>query len=449
MSVRRALISLFMLIVVVLAALALGYRLRAQNQAAAAVDAETTRVQRGDITATIAANGAVAAKEVGNLSFLTAGQVTEIFVREGDRIDAGAPLLRLDSREQFLVFNQANLNYELALRQLEQTETIDENAIALAEANLRAAQSAYSGAANAVTPEQIAAAELQVQQAQTAYDSALAARQQADPGRQAPEAIQLLEAAVGEASFNLEIARLRLAEMGSANNGALGIAGARIQLAQQELDQLLAGANPYDVQQAQLAVDQAALTLDQARVQYERTVLTAPFAGVVSALNVEVGQRVNAGAPIVQIVNMTPLIVRAEIDETDLRFVTVGMEAQIVLEALPGVSFEGRVTIIDPAGREETGIVVYDIEVELASPDARIRPGMSATAQLITETHPNVLMIPERFLQTDPDTGQRFVNVLGADNRQQRRAVDIGLRGGEMVEITDGLQVNEVVTAAR
>jgi RND family efflux transporter MFP subunit len=444
-SLSRAITTLLIFIVLLFGALGAVLTWRTNQQAESLNEAEVYTVTRRDLSSSIAASGIVTASEVTTLSPLLSGVIVEALVSVGDTVAVGAPLIRLDSREQFLIYNQANLNYELAMRQFEQVSSINPDEITLAEAQLAAAQSGYAGAANAVTPEMIAAAELELQQAQVAYDTAVAARQQADPGRQSPEAIQLLDAAVGEASFTLEIARLRLEELRNANNGALGVAGANIQVAQAQLDQVLAGPDPYVVQQAQIAVDEALLTLEQARLQYERTLITAPFAGTIAAINGEAGQRVSAGTPIVQMVVMDALSIRAEVDEIDLAAITPGMSAQVVLAALPDLTLPASVAQVDPAGREDAGITVYDVELRLQTADARIRPGMTANVAFVTQTRAAVLAIPDSFLQTERDSGRQFVTVLNEERLPERRNVQVGLRANGWVEITDGLEVGEQV----
>ena len=405
---------------------------------------ESHVVQSGTVIVTIPAVGTIEAEETARLGFLTSGQIEEIFVNPGDYIEAGTPLLRLKNRAQVIAFEQANLNYEVAVRQYEDLLVIDEDAIAIAEAILNSARGSYTSVADAVSPETITSAELQYEQAVIRLDAAQKARYEAS-SELTDEAITLLEAQIGEASFNAETARLRLENLRTSNAGELGAASARIAQAERELERARAGASEFELAQAQVSIDQASAQLDQAQLNYDRTILTAPFSGVIATIDVEIGQRVSAGLPIVNLVDVSPLRINGEIDEIDLRLVEQGLPAQVEVDALPNNILDARVTRLAAAGQNQNGVVSYDIELELNSVDTRIRPGMTAEANIIVEEINDVLTVPNRFIQFDRESGTFFVNILGADETLQQREVTIGTRGDDFTEIESGLQAGETV----
>jgi HlyD family secretion protein len=185
--------------------------------------------------------------------------------------------------------------------------------------------------------------------------------------------------------------------------------------------------------------------LDQAQLNYDRTILTAPFAGLVSGLNVEVGQRINGGMPLVQIVDVTPMTLKGTIDEVDLRRVSTGMDAQVEMDALPNTLLDASIDQIAPAGTTQNGLVSYDITLNLNTLDDRIRPGMTAQANIIVQQENNVLIVPNRFVQEDREHSTYSVNVLMPDDTLQPRVVTIGLRGDDYTEIKSGLKANETV----
>jgi len=416
-----------------------------QLEATRSAQLQTYVVSRGHAARTIPAYGTLQAEEIIDLSFQVSGQVVEVLVEDGDQVRAGDALIRLDSRAQYASYAQANLNYELAVRQLEDLQTPDDDAIRQAQANLQAAQNAYTDVSHAVSDADIAAAELRSQQAQAALTAAEEARRYADPGRQSDEAIALLDAQIGEASFNAEIARRQLEELRTANQGELGAAGARIAQARTELERAQADPSDYELEQAQNTIEQAQIALDQARLSYERTMLTAPVDGIVANRGVGVGQRISAGATVLQLVDVTPISFKGEVDENDIQQVQIGLPAQIELDALPGQRFAGAVSWLAPLGRDEAGIVVYDVEIQLNTTDARVHPGMSADADIITNEVGDTLLVPPQFVQTDPASGRTFVDVLLADGKLQEREVTLGIRGDNSVEIVSGLREGEVI----
>jgi HlyD family secretion protein len=448
MSVRRSLIilTLFTLAVPVAAS-----TLRANQQAAeetARIEAvaamQTYTVQRGTVFVTIPAVGTIEAEETAGLSFLTSGQIEQILVQEGDFVEAGTPLVQLKNRAEVIAFEQANLNYESAVRQYQDLLVVDEDEITIAEANLNSARGSYTSVANAVSPEDIAAAELQYQQALVALDGAQMARYEASP-ELSEEALALLDAKIGAASFDAETARLRLEDLRSSNSGELGAAGAKIAQAERELEQARAGASEYEIAQAQISIDQAAAQLDQAQLNYDRTILRAPFAGVISGLNIEAGQRVSAGVPLVELVDVSPLSIVGEIDEIDVRAVEEGLPAQVEMDALPNSLLDAEVMQLASAGQEQNGRVSYEIRLHLNSADARIRPGMTAEANIIVQQIAEVMTVPNRYIQLDRERGVFFVNVLMADDTLEARDVTVGTRGDDYTEILSGVQLGETL----
>jgi HlyD family secretion protein len=448
MSVRRSLILLTLVSVLLPVGVFLMSSQQEARQEANRIQTreatQTYTVQQGIVLITVPAIGTIRAQQVVDVSFLVSGQVAEIPVHDGDYVEAGTPLIQLKNRAQVIRFDQANLSYETAVRQYQDLTTVDENDLKVAQANVQSAQGQYSGVANAVSPETVQAAQLQYDQALVAVDGAQKARQNASPTL-SDESIALLDAKVGEATFNAEIARLHLEDLQSSNSGELGAAGARINQAQQQLAQVQAGASQFDLDQAQVTIDQAQMQLDQAQLNYDRTILIAPFAGVVSGLNVEVGQRINGGVPLVQIVDVTPMTLKGTIDEVDLRQVSTGMDAQVEMDALPNTLLDASIDQIAPAGTAQNGLVSYDITLNLNTLDDRIRPGMTAQANIIVQQENNVLIVPNRFVQEDREHGTYSVNILMPDDTLQPRTVTIGLRGDDYTEIKSGLKASEIV----
>lgn len=448
MSVRRSLIILT-LFTLVMPVIVLTFRANQQTvEQTARVEAlaamQTYTVQRGTVFVTIPAVGMIEADQSAGLSFLTSGQIEQIFINEGDFVEAGTPLLQLKNRAQVIAFEQSNLNYETAVRQYQDLLVVDEDGIAVAEANLNSAQGSYSSVANAISPEDLTAAELQYQQAVVALDGAQKARYEAS-AELSEEAIVLLDAKIGAATFDAEMARLRLEELRSGNSGELGAAGARIAQAELELEQAQAGASEYELAQAQISIDQAATQLDQAQLSYDRTILIAPFDGVIANLNLAVGQRISAGMPLVELVDITPLSIVGEIDEIDIDAVAEGLSAQVEMDALPNRVLEAEVIDLASAGKEQNGRVSYAIRLQLNSADASIRPGMTAEANIIVQEIADVIAVPNRFIQLNRETGTFFVTVLMPDETLEIQDVIVGTRGDDYTEISSGIQLGQTL----
>lgn len=445
MSVRRSLLVLTFLTFGLPLAVFGWQANRLQSVQGSSRNLQYYTVQLGDLNLAVTAIGTVEARMVANLSFTRPGQVVEVLVQPGDVVSEGEVLARLASEREQIAYEQAVLSLQLAELQKQQLlEPVDEADIRIAEANVNSAWGAYLGLQNAVAPEDIEAAQIQYERAQAAYQAAVDARTNADGG-QTEQAYQLLDAQVGAASFNMEIARLQLEGLQNGNQGALNVAYARVLQAQRELERVQAGPTQAEIDRADLAIQQAQVTVDEAQKALDQLTLTAPFDGVVTTVNAEVGVFSAPGIPVIELTDLSSLYVEAQVDEIDVRQVREGMPAQVVFDALPGVELQAVLDQIALVGTNDTGIVSYDVEVTLNERDPRARVGMTAEASVIVEQRQDVILVPNQYIRLDRNTGQAFVNVTRADGSIEEIEVTLGLQGQDSSEVVDGLRVGDVI----
>jgi HlyD family secretion protein len=442
MSVRGSLIVLSILTLLTPAA-ALGTM--AYLKAQAAESEADTRLQyytvaRGNVNLVVSAVGTIEAEQTVNLTFTTAGRVSEVYVQVGDYVLAGDPLVQLDNDAQLVAYDQAVVSLQQA--QLAMDELLappDEGELAIAQANIDAAWGAYNSLANSITPEQIQAAQLSYEQAQQAYvDAEAAARAGIGGGT-------LAEARVGEASFNVEIARLRLQQLQNGNPAGLGAAAARAEQAERELDRMLAGATQAQIDQAQISIDRAQADLDQAQTELNRTLITAQFDGLVSAVNVEVGILISPATPVIQLTDVSPLSLTVQVDEIDVGSIHEGMPATVALDALPGEVFPAELQQIALVGQNINNIITYEAHVTVSADDPRVRVGMTAEATVITEQRADVLVVPNIYIRLDRRTNQAFVNLVQSDGTLREVEVTLGLRGQDASEVVSGIAEGDVL----
>lgn len=446
MSIRR---SLFVLALLTFTLPVGVFAMRAgQMQAPAAAGSESIQlhsVETGEVAVVVNATGSVEANEVVQLSLTTPGRIHEVLVEEGDYVLAGDILVRQVNDTQRIAYEQALLAWDAAQLDLQDLlEPVDEADIRIAEANVQSAWSQVQGINNAVSADDLRAAELQYEQAQQAYDDAVEARTTAYGG-QSDEAYSLLDAQVGSASFNAEIARLRLESLRTANQGQLGAAYARALQAERELEQVKAGPSEFQIQQAEIAVRQAEIQLEEAESAFRRTELTAPFDGIVSRVDVELGSLVAPGMPVIEMTNISPLHVMVEVDEVDIRQIREGMPARVQLDAIPNTRLNGTIDRIAVLGRDQEGIVSYDVKVLLDDTDLRVRNGMTAEAAVVVEERRDVLVVPNLFVRVDRRSDQAFVNIVGEDGTLEEIEIALGLQGQENSEVVAGLSAGDVI----
>ena len=190
-----------------------------------------------------------------------------------------------------------------------------------------------------------------------------------------------------------------------------------------------------------------------ARAALERTILRAPFAGVVAEVNAEVGEYVTPSPPgiptppAIDLVDDSCIYVRAPIDEVDAPAIRVGMAARITLDALPGKHFKGKVRRVASyvLDREKQARTV-DVDVEFENPeDARnLLAGYSADIEVILKVRENVLRVPteavlegHRVLVYDKDTG-----VL------REKEFKPGVSNWQYTEVLSGLEAGAVVVTS-
>jgi HlyD family secretion protein len=153
----------------------------------------------------------------------------------------------------------------------------------------------------------------------------------------------------------------------------------------------------------EVARSEAALTA--ATDQLSKTRIVAPIDGVVSALYIEEGEIVimgtmnNAGTQILTVSDLSRMVVKANVDETDVVDIRLGQKAKISVDAVPDTSFDGTVTEIgNTAKRNETGAVEgqtnFEVEVTFDNNVPAVRPGMTADVEIETATHPKTNGVP-------------------------------------------------------
>jgi HlyD family secretion protein len=444
MSVRR---SLFVLLVLSISLPLLVFTVRANQNGGGSLELDNIqlyRVSRGDLEVAVSAIGTIEPDEIVNLSFVVPGRVSEVFVQPGDYVLAGDVLVQLRNDTQRIAYEQATLALESAELQLEDLLTPDANAIKIVEANVDSAWGAYMSVENAVTDEDIRAAELAYQQAYQAWQDAINIRNQT-PGGTTDTAYTLLDAQVGAASFDAEIARLQLESLKTGSRPQLNAAYARVIQAQRELDRMKAGPTEYQIEQAQIAIDQAQSAVDRTDAAFKRTMLTAPFDGVVSIVNAEVGGLVAPGSAVIQVTDVAPLHLNIQVDEIDIGLIREQLPARVQLDALPRVSLPALLEQIALVGRNDGGIVSYDVKVTLDSSDPRARVGMTAEATIVVEERKDVLLIPNLYIRLDRQTDQAYVNVLRDDGSVEEVEVTLGLRGQETSEVLSGLREGDLI----
>jgi HlyD family secretion protein len=222
-------------------------------------------------------------------------------------------------------------------------------------------------------------------------------------------------------------------------------AEAQIAQARATLADLEEQPTPEDLAIAQAQVTQARSTLAQAQLNLEEAALVTPFAGIVADVNIEVGQMVNSSTPVIVLTDLTSYHVDLYVDETEIGQVQVGQPVVITPDAFPNEEIEGEVTAIKSIGTVSSGIVTYEVRVEIAPTEVPIRSDMTASATVVVEEKENILLIPNRAIRREGNL--EYVEVLDQSGGTEVRRVAIatGASNDAVTEVTAGLEEGDLV----
>jgi multidrug efflux pump subunit AcrA (membrane-fusion protein) len=220
---------------------------------------------------------------------------------------------------------------------------------------------------------------------------------------------------------------------------------------------LLAGANSLDVQSSQLSIQQQQLSLQTAQQNLANDYVRAPIDGVVSALPSVVGATVPS--PAVSLVGQLQ-VAQVTLNEVDAAKVKVGDKATLVFDALPALSLAGQVIEADPVGTVSQGVVNYNVQVALASPNDQIKPGMSVSANIVTQVNQDVVAVPNAAIVKqgtasyilEPASPLSDVDITASASggivlapAPIRVPVTVGLANNTMTEIASGVNVGDQI----
>jgi HlyD family secretion protein len=352
--------------------------------------------KRATLESKVTANGEVHPIQFISLQAEVPGRVTDVYVKEGDVVKKGAPLLRVDP-------------------------TQIESATSVQEAGLRAMQSEVQNQVSALTT-----AENAVSTARASLNTSQADMERANVERnnaqiELKRASDLLEDGIGSRQ-NYDTAKMRFDSMTASVNAAK----ARVDQAQ------------VQVQDAKIRVDQAKTAIEAAKAReaqqranlaqqsdlLRKTTQQATIDGVVGGPIVQVGTYALANFSSTQlmlIADMSAINVKVNVDETDITNVNLDQKVKVKVDALGETEIEGKVVEISQTAQDRSGRTIaqtstsgsqeakdFKVTIRLVNMTEeirnRLRPGMSATATISTDRRENVIAVPlQALVERDPD----------------------------------------------
>jgi len=356
------------------------------------------------------ASGTIEATKV-DVSFQISGRISELRVSEGQHLKQGTVLARLSPDELNARVSQIQASLDAIISQaaqqqasLEMRQGLVENQIRQAQGQADAAQMVVERLREGARPQEIKVAESTVAQAQAEFDRRKNDFQRMtgllERGAVSQQEFDATRSAYLSAETNLNASRERLALIREgARREEVAEAEARLRAAQAGVGIAEAGRKEVEVQRRALDAARARerelqAQLEAAKTQLGYAEIKSPIDGVVLLKNVEAGEVVNPGTPVVTIGDLRNLWMNIYISETKTGRVNLGQAVQIHVDSFPNEQFSGKITFISSESEftpktiqteEERVKLVYRVKVSLDDSGQKLKPGMPADAQIAVQ----------------------------------------------------------------
>jgi multidrug efflux pump subunit AcrA (membrane-fusion protein) len=195
------------------------------------------------------------------------------------------------------------------------------------------------------------------------------------------------------------------------------------------------------IRQKEIDLEQAKKKLNDLKEDLNDYYVTAPLSGILSTLNIKKGDLIDSNQIIGTIIT-NQKIAKISLNEIDSAKVKVGQNAILTFDALPDLKVKGKVIEISPVGKEEQGVVSYDVKISLEEENKEIKPGMSVDAEIIVDRKENVLLVPNSAIKSD--RMGKYVEVV-KDNKIKKRYIQTGISNDEFTEVLEKINEGEII----
>lgn len=418
----------------------------------------TVPVEAKNVTLRITASGKVVPVQSVNISPKNPGVLAELYVEQGDLVEQGQILARMDVGDIQAQLAQYRANLAQNQAQLAEAQAGSRpQEIAQSRARLAQAQAQLAEAQAGNRPQEIAKAQAQVDaaRARANYTTEQVKRYQY-LYQQGAERKQLLDQAISEdksATANLAEAQkqLSLLQIGTRSE-VIAAREASVTEARAALVLLQEGSRPEEIAQRQAAVKAAQAQLAAAEVKLQDTIVRAPFAGIITQKYANIGAFVtpttsastSASATSSSIVAVAKgLEILAQVPEADIGRIQPGQQVEIVADAYPEEVFQGRVRLIAPEAVVEQGVTSFQVRIALDTGTDKLRSGLNVDLTFLGDRVNNALVLPTVAILTE--NGKTGVLVPDAKNKPQFREVTIGTQIQDQTQVISGVKAGDRV----
>ena len=453
----------------------------------------TALVTYGTITQSIGMAGNLTPVNEADLNFASAGTVQNLYVQVGQTVGAGTPLASLDTTLLSAQLLQAQATLSSAQAKLSQDQsgptgqslTSAQNSVASALVAMNNAQTSLADT-QAINAQAVAAAQVPVTAAQSKLTADQATAQPAidadntkltadqatlaadcktnatsvlctttDPALVAGDKTKLAaddatvvadQAALTAAQSTLAAATAKAQQSNDQAAAQLASMQQQYSAAKSSLSAQQTSTTPQTIEMddAQISIDQ--VNVNSVQHQLDGATLTSPIPGVVSQVNIKAGQSVTGGGTTSAIVIFSPgsYNLTGTVSDSQVNLVAIGQGVQVT-PAGSTQALQGKITAIAPAATVTSGVATFAVTAQLTDTSNAIRPGISASASIVINQVVHVLTVPTSAVHTT--AAGSTVTVL-QNGLPKSVPVQTGSSDPTRIEITSGLQINEVVVIA-
>jgi HlyD family secretion protein len=403
---------------------------------ASAAEYLTAKAERGNLRNSVTATGTLQAVTTVQVGSQASGTISALYVDFNSTVKKGQVVAQLDPATTRAQVEQARANLVQARAALQQAQAgvaQSRAGISQSRAVVTDAQAKALAAKSTVQNQQAgvsgAQANLAVLKAQM-DDAAGFLRQQETLAGEGVIARRDVETAqtsyrTAEARYRQAATQVQQAQLSAQSSSSSGIVQSQAQIEQAHAGVQQAQAQAQNaagqVQSAAAGVQQAQAALQLAEINLSHTTITSPIDGVVVSRDVDVGQTVAASlsAPTLFTIanDLTRMQVMANIDQADIGLVEQAKGVNFTVDAFPGDEFKGAIQQIRLNPQNVQNVVTYNVVIDVANPEQKLKPGMTANLEITIDERNNVLKVPNAALRFTPQAtaaGQRQRTGQGA-----------------------------------
>ena len=206
-----------------------------------------------------------------------------------------------------------------------------------------------------------------------------------------------------------------------------------------ELTLIESGEKKEEILAASKGLTQAEIEVKRARLNLEKTMIRAPFSGIITDIKISPQEHLTSGRELFTLVNISQIHVQAKVLESEIGRMRVGREVEIKFSAYPGKIFKGQTKAISPIINPEDKTCKVVIEVN--NVEEQIKPGMHAEVEIPAEIHQNKLLIPQEAVLI---RGRKLAFVV-EEGLAKWRYIQVGLENEDYAEVLEGIEEGELV----